>query len=95
MYFMGFPIWAEEGDLCSSTTCPVRSGPVTFTFHRDFPAITPPVRSHIDHILVHNPVQGNYSVQIHVKPAAASTEFMCIQVDFEVVPSTNAMLGVS
>lgn len=45
VYFMGFPIWVEEGDLCSSTACPVRSGPVTLTFHRDFPAITPPVRS--------------------------------------------------
>lgn len=37
--------------------------------------------------------QGNYSVQIHVKPTAGMTEFMCIQVDFEVV-APSGVLGV-
>lgn len=39
--------------------------------------------------------QGNYSVQIHVKPAAGTIEFMCIQVDFEVVAPSGALLGLS
>lgn len=41
--FMGMPIYTQQEDLCSKTSCPVPSGPISITLVEYLPPIAPPV----------------------------------------------------
>lgn len=43
--FAGTQIYEEVDDLCSKTTCPIKTGPLDITYEQDLPPIAPPVRS--------------------------------------------------
>jgi hypothetical protein len=41
--FAGTPIYEEVDDLCSKTTCPIKTGPLDIKYIQDLPPIAPPV----------------------------------------------------
>jgi hypothetical protein len=41
--FAGTQIYEEVDDLCSKTTCPIKTGPLDITYVQDLPPIAPPV----------------------------------------------------
>lgn len=43
--FAGTQIYEEVDDLCSKTTCPIKTGPIDITYVQDLPPIAPPVRT--------------------------------------------------
>jgi hypothetical protein len=43
--FAGTQIYEEVDDLCSKTSCPIKTGPLDITYVQDLPPIAPPVSS--------------------------------------------------
>lgn len=43
--FAGTPIYEEVDDLCSKTSCPIKTGPLDIKYIQDLPPIAPPVSS--------------------------------------------------
>lgn len=41
--FEGTQIYEEVDDLCSKTTCPIKTGPINIQYIQDLPPIAPPV----------------------------------------------------
>jgi len=41
--FAGTPIYEEVDDLCSKTSCPIKTGPLDIKYIQDLPPIAPPV----------------------------------------------------
>jgi hypothetical protein len=56
--FAGTQIYEEVDDLCSKTSCPIKTGPIAITYVQDLPPIAPPVSaaqissSHVMHAAV-------------------------------------------
>ncbi|GAB4818513.1 hypothetical protein N2152v2_005559 [Parachlorella kessleri] len=40
--YAGLPIWTQNDDLCSKTSCPVNKGPAVVVYQQAFPIFTPP-----------------------------------------------------
>eukprot|EP00877_Chromochloris_zofingiensis_P009375 jgi/Chrzof1/4691/Cz14g23010.t1 len=68
--FAGTQIYEEVDDLCSKTSCPIKTGPIDITYVQDLPPIAPP---------------GEYDVQV-VARDTQNVELMCVVVHFEMVP---------
>lgn len=68
--FAGTQIYEEVDDLCSKTTCPIKTGPLDITYVQDLPPIAPP---------------GDYDVQV-VARGVDNEELMCVVVHFEMLP---------
>eukprot|EP00775_Hariotina_reticulata_P010842 gene10841-biopygen12781 len=68
--FAGTQIYEEVDDLCSKTSCPIKTGPIAITYVQDLPPIAPP---------------GDYDVQV-VARDLQNTELMCVVVHFEMLP---------
>jgi hypothetical protein len=57
--FAGTQIYEEVDELCSKTTCPIKTGPLDITYEQDLPPIAPPVSCL-------NRSSGLMLVQLHV-----------------------------
>jgi hypothetical protein len=68
--FAGTPIYEEVDDLCSKTTCPIKTGPLDIKYIQDLPPIAPP---------------GEYDVRVIARDTAGG-ELMCVDVHFEMLP---------
>eukprot|EP00882_Tetradesmus_deserticola_P002861 GHRQ01003043.1.p1 GENE.GHRQ01003043.1~~GHRQ01003043.1.p1 ORF type:complete len:182 (+),score=52.28 GHRQ01003043.1:157-702(+) len=68
--FAGTQIYEEVDDLCSKTTCPIKTGPLNIVYEQDLPPIAPP---------------GDYDVQV-VARGVDNEELMCVVVHFEMLP---------
>jgi hypothetical protein len=68
--FAGTPIYEEVDDLCSKTSCPIKTGPLDIKYIQDLPPIAPP---------------GEYDVRVIARDIAG-TELMCVDVHFEMLP---------
>lgn len=63
--FAGTPIYEEVDDLCSKTTCPIKTGPLDIKYIQDLPPIAPPVSPwpSTSNISCHHPVQHRTSCE--------------------------------
>jgi len=68
------PVYSESKDLCDRTICPIEKGPVTFTYDKLLPAVTP---------------SGNYKVEIDAYDGQHQLE-MCLTVRFSIHSSDAA-----
>lgn len=60
--FAGTPIYEEVDDLCSKTTCPIKTGPLDIKYIQDLPPIAPPVSAWLFRLSVPLPACGGMSV---------------------------------
>lgn len=76
----GLPIYTQEDDLCSKTSCPVSKGEgVTITYEQEFPIITPP---------------GSYSVMLAGK-SSNGMELFCVTILFQVQTPQLSSIAVT
>ncbi|KAF8069539.1 npc-2 [Scenedesmus sp. PABB004] len=68
--FADTQIYEEVDDLCSKTSCPIKTGPIDITYVQDLPPIAPP---------------GEYDVEV-VARGVDDEELMCVVVHFEMLP---------
>ena len=69
----GIPIYTEQDDLCSKTTCPIPKAAdhVKIVYEESFPEYTPP---------------GSYAVTLS-GTSASGNDLFCVLINFEVKPS--------
>jgi hypothetical protein len=79
--FAGTQIYEEVDDLCSKTTCPIKTGPLDITYVQDLPPIAPPVSclgSTSGLMLVHSCIFGLMLAQLCIIPDRAWLTSCCI-----------------
>lgn len=66
----GWRVYGETLDLCASTSCPIRQGPVTITNQHKLPGIAP---------------AGAYSIRLEATGAGeGGQQLMCLDMQFDI-----------
>jgi len=70
----GLPIYTQQDELCSKTTCPIKNGAeAKLVYEQDFPEFTPP---------------ASYSLTLSGK-SSSGADLFCIEIAFSVLPPSG------